>query len=505
MAADPHSPGNPGHQWRLSKSKVVSFQQCPKRLWLQVHRPQEATADCDAQARFAAGHEVGAAACSSFGDGVLVDDHLDLDSALLRTASLLSERPARPLFEAAFERDGVVVKVDILEPDQGRWRLAEVKSSTSVKDYHLSDVAVQVWTLQGANVPLSDIFVRHLNRDFVLLNQGDYAGLFVDAPVQELIEPLVESQAQVVGEARQVLCGSEPEQSMGNHCTAPFDCEFQAYCSRSIVKPQWPIALLPNTGRKLAEHWAERDVFELLDLPPESLTNPLHVRIYEATRTGQPFHDCKAAIATTRAWAFPRTWLDFETIAFAVPRWIGTRPWEQVPFQFSAHIERDTGAISHHEFLSLSGDDPRQSLAAALVAAVPSSGAIIAYNASFERGCLERLAAACPQFTTKLRDMACRIVDLLPVARSCWYHPDQKGSWSIKAVLPTVSERLGYAEMEIAHGAAAQLAYLEAIGSDNPERRLELDRSLRDYCKRDTEAMIELYRRLVTSAQSSGC
>lgn len=395
--------------------------------------------------------------------------------------------------------DGVLIRVDILEPDRGRWRLAEVKSSTSVKDYHLSDVATQVWTLEKADVPLSEIVVRHINREFVLEQEANYAGLFVDASVRELIAPLVESRPQVVFEARQMLCGDEPEQAMGDHCTDPFDCEFQAYCSRGIVEPQWPIKLLPNTGRRLAKHWADQGIFELLDVPTGGLTNPLHVRIYEATRTGRPFHNCEAAITATRDWAYPRTWVDFETIAFAVPRWVGTRPWEQIPFQFSAHIERDTGAVSHHEFLSLDGHDPRQSLAAALVGAVPASGAIIAYNASFERACLERLAAASPQFSAKLHDMVARLVDLLPIARSCWYHRDQRGSWSIKAVLPTVSEQLGYSDMEVAHGGAAQLAYLEAIGSTNSERRLELERSLRDYCRRDTEAMMELYRRLVTT------
>jgi len=196
-------------------------------------------------------------------------------------------------------------------------------------------------------------------------------------------------------------------------------------------------------------------------------------------------------------WTYPRTWLDFETIAFAVPRWIGTSPYQQVPFQFSAHVEQPDGSIEHHEFLSLDGLDPRRSCAEALLAKLPLSGAVITYNASFERSRILELAAAFPEMAANLNALASRIVDLLPVTRANWYHRDQRGSWSIKAVLPTVAPHLDYAGLDVKDGSGAQEAYLEAIADGTSrERREELDMSLRIYCGRDTEAMIVLARRL---------
>jgi hypothetical protein len=194
---------------------------------------------------------------------------------------------------------------------------------------------------------------------------------------------------------------------------------------------------------------------------------------------------------------YPRTWLDFETIGFAVPRWVGTRPYQQVPFQFSAHVEAEDGFIEHREFLSLDGRDPRRACAEALVAMLPAEGAVMGYNAGFERGRILELADAFPDLAGHLRAMAARIVDLLPVTRANWYHRDQRGSWSIKAVLPTVAPDLDYSSLDVSDGMMAQSAYIEACAAGTTNgRKKALDSALREYCRRDTEAMIILARNL---------
>lgn len=157
--------------------------------------------------------------------------------------------------------------------------------------------------------------------------------------------------------------------------------------------------------------------------------------------------------------AWPRAFLDFETIALAVPRWIGTRPYQAVPFQFSCHFEQEDGTLDHIGFLSLDGEDPRKACAEALVSALGDHhGAVVAYNASFERGCVQGLASAFPDLAQPLLAIRDRIVDLLPVTRDHYYHRNQRGSWSIKAVLPTVAPELAYDGLLVADGIAAQLA-----------------------------------------------
>lgn len=137
-------------------------------------------------------------------------------------------------------------------------------------------------------------------------------------------------------------------------------------------------------------------MIELTDIPSGGLGNALHQRIQQATLEGTPYHDPEGAQNATASWDWPRSYLDFESIAFAVRRWIGTKPWQQVPFQFSVHIETECGALDHREFLSLDGTDPRRACAEALVSALPPSGAIITYFASFERSRVEELAALYP-------------------------------------------------------------------------------------------------------------
>ena len=488
----------------LSKSKITMFEQCPKRLWLSVHRPELAEQDESAEARFATGHEVGAIACALLPDGVMVEAEPNLAAALATTQALLDGGHDRPIFEATLQHDGVLVRIDVLEPDGADgWRMAEVKSSTKAKDYHVGDLATQLWVARNAGVPISSAAIRHIDSGFVLEREGDFDGLFADTDLMAAAEPIIAGRGETVVAARATLAGPEPDTVPGAHCDAPFPCEFAGYCHAALpAGPEWPVTVLPHGGGK---RWVEQGVVDLLAVDPAALTNATHARVHRATVTGEVYHDVDGARAAMAGWAFPRIWLDFETIGFAVPRWIGTRPYQQVPFQFSARVETADGAILHREFLSLGGSDPRRACAEALVATVPATGAVIGYNASFEKARILELAAAFPDLAEALTALAARVVDLLPVTRAHWYHRDQRGSWSIKAVLPTIAAEMDYAALEVKDGGSAQEAYAEAIGAGcSAERRLALDAALRAYCGRDTEAMIVLARRLCAGQAESG-
>jgi len=481
-------------RYGLSKSKITAFEQCPKRLWLATHRPALAEQGEGAEARFATGNDVGAIAYALHPGGFMVDAP-NLTAALATTASLITGGHPGPIFEATIEHDGVLVRVDVLEKlEGGGWAAAEVKSSGSVKDYHRGDLATQVWVLREEGIDLQRACIRHIDTSFVLTREGDYRGLFTDADLLGELEATIATRPAIVAEARALLAGAEPEREMGDHCTAPFSCEFAAYCSRHLPPgPEWPVTVLPNGGGK---RWLENGIADLLDLAEGDL-NDRHVRILAATRDGRPFHDAEGARTAMEHWGWPRAWLDFETIAPAIPRWIGTRPYQQIPFQFSLHLERRGGRMTHHEFLSCDGSDPRRPCAEALIEHIPEGATIIAYNAAFERRVLRDLAAAFPDLASTLEAMAEATVDLLPVARDHWYHRDQRGSWSIKAVLPTIAAELDYGALEVKDGGDAQTAWLEATGpACDPLRREALEESLKAYCARDTWAMVVVARAL---------
>jgi len=485
----------------LSKSRISAFEQCPKRLWQQVHVPERAKIDQSTRMSFAAGHEVGELACAQISSGIMVEAIPNMQAALTRTAELVA-RADRPIFEATFQYDGVLVRVDILipeiKPSGTVWHLAEVKSSGSAKSYHVGDLATQYWVIKKNGLNVASAAIRHIDTSFVLKRLGKFIGIFKDAPLLDEIEPISAEREGVVQSIRLMLAGEEPQCATGAHCSSPFSCEFIAHCSRNEPEgPEWPIDELPYSGRRLAEKWGLEGVTEIADLPPDNDLSPLHNRIRDAVISQTAYLDDAGVRKETIKWAYPWIWLDFETIGFAIPRWIGTKPYGQIPFQFSAHVEEKAGAIQHIEALDLSGDDPRIQIAEKL-AELPDHGTVIAWNASFEKRCLKELATGVPQFGKKLLSLADRTVDLLPVTKNHYYHPNQRGSFSIKSVLPTLAPELDYSTLDVKDGGNAQAAYIEATSPNcTAARKNEIDRALKAYCERDTLAMVKIYQRMV--------
>lgn len=481
----------------LSKSRLIEFRQCPKRLWLQVHRPGLREDAAATQLAFAAGHSVGEAARSLYPEGVLVEPLGGLTEALRLTHELIAASPPRPLFEATFEHQGVLVRVDLLLPEAGGWTLAEVKSSGSVKGYHHEDLAIQRWVLAGAGVPLKRAELWHLDTAWTYPGGGRYEGLLVRNDLDLSARAL---QAQVPGWAAaavRTLEGKEPVIAMGDQCRSPFDCPFAAHCAaQAAPRPAYPVGLLPNNvGKRLAAQLSAEGYTDLREVPPEFVTDPDLALIARVTREGEPYLDPVAG-RMVRALPFPRAYLDFETIGFAVPVWPGTRPYQQLPFQWSCHVEHADGRLEPLEFLDLTGADPSRACAEALVRALPEVGVVIAYNAGFERNVISQLAHRFPDLAGRLTRIAQRLFDLLPVVRKHYYHRDMMGSRSIKAVLPTIGAGLDHALLgEVQDGTAAQAAYLECIApATEPARRKALADGLRRYCAMDTLGLVELAR-----------
>jgi hypothetical protein len=231
---------------------------------------------------------------------------------------------------------------------------------------------------------------------------------------------------------------------------------------------------------------------DLRDVPEARLDTDLQRRIRQQSRLEEPYVDSELRQFAT-ALPFPRYYLDFETIGPAVPIFAGTRPFEALPFQWSCHVEERPGALAHAEFLDLGGGPPMRRLAEALLDTLGNSGPILVYT-PYERRVLQELAARYGDLAARLAAAAQRIVDLHPLTRRHYYHPAMRGSWSIKAVLPTVAPDSSYEALgEVRDGLAAQTAYLEAIDAKTADdRRAALRRALLDYCRHDTLALVRL-------------
>ncbi len=477
--------------YRLSKSRILAGLQCPKRLYLQTHHPELAQESNSAQARFSQGNLLGEVARTLHDGGVLIGHDEALGLALTETREVLANQSVKTIFEATFEHGGVLVRADVLKRDEdGAYRMAEVKSSTSVKPYHLQDCAVQSWVVNGAGYPLKRVELAHVNNSFVYEGNGRYQGLLSHNDVTDDILPLMEQVPVWIQSFQDMLAGPMPPIAAGDQCTSPYECPFLNHCA--LPQAEYPVTMLPYAGN-LARELEASGIRDVRHIPEGLLVKEVHQRIRRATIANayELDHEAQERVA---ALPYPRYYLDYETIQFVVPKWIGTRPYEQLPFQWSCHIEHEDGTLAHREYLDTTGDTPMYAFAESLIEGLGDTGPILVYNIGFERARTQELAVRFPDLADELNAISGRMVDLLPIARQHYYHPDMKGSWSIKAVLPTIAPDLDYKKLdEVQDGGMAQAAYLEMIRPDvAEERRHKLSSSLLEYCKLDTLAMVRV-------------
>jgi predicted RecB family nuclease len=176
------------------------------------------------------------------------------------------------------------------------------------------------------------------------------------------------------------------------------------------------------------------------------------------------------------------------------------RPYDQLPFQWSVHLQREPGAEPQHfEFLAKDATDPQREFIASLCSALGKSGSIVVYSA-FESQRLSELAAWLPEFAGRIKKIQRRLWDLLPVVRNHVYHPRFAGSFSIKKVLPALVPGMTYEGMEVADGTDAGLAWESLIrgGMDQSERE-RTRKALLEYCGLDTLALVKLLDKLRTT------
>lgn len=487
---------------RLSKSKLLAFRQCERRLWLELHHPELRQDDDASVAAFAVGHQVGDLARQLYdpdGSGVLLDPQTEgFDAALARTRTLLAT--AQPVFEAGFAAAGALAFADILLPvdraGQRRWRMVEVKSSTSVKDYYHDDAAIQAYAAQAAGLALDSIAVAHIDSRWVYPGGGDYRGLLTEHDLTDRAFARGPEVRDWIARAQMVAgLAAEPAVRPGGHCKSPYACGFSAHCRGGGTQAAYPVEWLPKQGSRAFRERLGDGAADMRDID-DGLLNERQLRVKRQTLSDEVYFDEAGAAADLAPYGLPAWFLDFETISFTVPVWQGTSPYQKIPFQFSVHRLESDGELVHDAFLDLSGDDPSLAFAEALVEACGRKGPVFVYNASFENGRIAELVARFPHLSRALLAISARVVDLYPVARERYYHPRQQGSWSIKHVLPAVAPDLRYDALDgVQHGGAAMQAYAEAIdAATGPARREQIRRQLLDYCHLDTLAMVRLWQ-----------
>lgn len=488
----------------LSKTKLLAFRQCPKRLWLEINQNDVGSDSARTQASFKEGHRVGELARQIYDpaeEGNFIDlTKIEFNQAFEKTQEYL--KVSQPIFEAGFRAGGLLSFADVLLPVQEKghlaWSMIEVKSSTSVKDYHRDDAAIQTYVAKASGLPLMSIALACIDTSWVYGGDGNYSGLLIEEDLTEESFARGHEVEQWAQEAQATLAAkTEPQISTGSQCANPYECRFINYCQSQQPKAQYPVTWLRGAKKgALKELLSGPDApIDMRDVDDEYL-NEAHQKIKSATLSGEPFVDQIEILQEVSKYPLPALFLDFETIQFTVPRWQGTRAYQQIPFQFSCHYLSEVGKLTHQGFLQLDGQDPSLGFAKALIDACKGEHPIFVYNAGFEGARIKELAARFADLSIGLLTIEARLVDLYPIAKKHYYHPSQEGSWSIKKVLPALVPSLRYSELDgVKDGGMAMDAYLEATDPDtSSERQAELYTQLEKYCELDTYAMVKIWQ-----------
>ena len=355
----------------LTKTRFTAGLQCKKRLWFEVNQPlTEPRPDRLPLLLGRAFDE----AVRVLQPGRTISREKGMPAAIAETAAVLKAGGAPLLHQPAFRSGDLAVIADILRRSGKTYELIEVKASTQVKDEHIPDAAFQTLVLRGAGIPVSSVFIGHVDNRFVLKRAGDYAGLAVEENITREVEASLQRIADTASEQLAVIASPQvPDIDMGPQCMKPYECPFIARCTaeRGGV-PDYPVELLPRGG-KLIESLRAEGFEDLRSVPADRLANDNHRRVHGATVSGVAFFDA-AATAELRSLPNPRAYLDFETIGFSVPEILGTRPYEQWPFQWSVHVEDAPRAVRHNDFLAIETFGDFAELAAKLVAVIPFVG-----------------------------------------------------------------------------------------------------------------------------------
>ena len=441
------------------------------------------------------GDKVGEMAQELYGtaDSVEVLLSRDRDEMVHRTAELLARDKRSPIFEATFEYKNVIVRIDVLLPDGDGWRAIEIKSSKKQKSEHEIDCAAQWWVMTHAGLDVHSIALGHVDGAFDYQGDGKYEGLIKEVDLTETVKTLQPVVEELIEEASRVIAGPKPDVPLGKQCTKPWECEFFRVCYP--MDEEYPV---PGLGGSKTNHaaWVSRGIKDLRDVPSAELTEDRPIRVHRVTCDGKP-ELIPGAKEKIEKWGYPRYYLDFEAIGAAVPLWKGIKPHEQVPVQYSVHIDDGTGdgsfeGMRHEEFLDLSGEAPMRKLAEKLIKDLGDSGVVFMYT-SYEKRMINMLIKLYPDLEKPLTAIVDRLEDLKKIVADHYYHPCMLGSWSIKSVLPAIAPHLSYEQLEgIKDGALAVDGYVEAIDPETTsERKAELEKELLDYCRFDTEAMVE--------------
>ena len=482
----------------ISKSAFIKGLQCIKQLYLYKHHYNwRDPISEEQQAIFDRGHKVGIIAQNLFPNGVDASTKLpwEYEKGLEKTKEFI-KAGVSIIYEAAFKYDNVLVISDIIVKENGKWKIFEVKSSTSVSEVYISDVSIQYYVLSNLGYDIEDVSIVYINNQYVRQGNLDLKSLFVVQSVLDEVRAKQNFIEEKIKEFQAVLIEQEiPDIDIGLQCTDPYPCSFIGYCWKDI--PDYSIFNIEKLGKQQKFDLYYQGIIDFKDIPKNASLNERQWQQVNCELNHETIINKEAIKEFIDDLEYPLHYLDFETMMPAVPLFDNSRPYQQIPFQYSLHLKRTAkNELEHYEFLAKANGDPREGFIKELIEDILPNGDVLVYNQTFEITRLKELAENFPKYKEKLYKIIARIKDLMiPFQKRWYYKPEMKGSYSIKYVLPALSN-LSYEELNIQEGNSAMIAFESLFNETDEVKKNKIRNDLLEYCKMDTLAMVKILDRL---------
>lgn len=483
----------------LSKSTFLKGLQCDKHLYLYKNNKELLDPLSEMQqAIFSRGTDVGKLAQQLFPGGIDASPSspTKFDESIKLTEELI-KKGEQVIYEASFMFEQVLAAADIVVKDDSGWKIYEVKSSTSVNEVHINDAAVQYWIVSNLGYKVKDISIVYINNQYLRKGELDLNSLF---SIESVLEFALEKQKFVTDEVtrqkRVLKRNSIPKVDIGMHCTDPYPCGFIGHCWKHI--PEYSVFDISGMHLRKKFELYEKGIIKLKDIPNDCGLNKNQQLQIDGVLKNEKIIDKEAIKEFLDTISYPMYFVDFESFQPPVPLYEDSKPYQQIPFQYSVHYkESESSELRHFEFIAEPDTDPRIPFIENLLKVLGNKGDIIVYNKSFEITRLKEIQRDLPKYAKQIEKLFDRVKDLmLPFQKKYYYSPEMKGSYSIKYVLPTLVPELSYENMVIADGGTASLSYESLLTLDDFIKIDEIKKQLLEYCKLDTLAMVRILEKL---------
>jgi hypothetical protein len=485
----------------LSKTDFIHYLRCPDSLWLEKYKPDKFNKGITSSfllKLIKEGYEVEDYAKKLFPNGVGVSRNsgIDLTKAILKQNNEVLFQPSFKTESGAFAIADILKKVD-----KNSYHLYEVKSSTSVKTdkehNHLKDVCFQKFVLSECGINISASHIIHLNEDFIKNGDIDHNELLTIKDVTDDINAIYSSVVNEINSALNYInkASIDEDQCSCLHKTRSNHCDSFEYFNKGI--PEYSIYQLRIIREKKLNELINLGCQDLIDVPADfKLNDYQQSQIISITNDKPVIHknEIKNQLDNLK---YPLHFFDYETYSSAVPKVDGLGPHGKLTFQVSIHTLTKEGSLTHCEYLS-DKMDISPDLVKKMKDFTGLTGTFISWHASFEIGRNDEMIALMPQYKDYLSYINANMFDLEIIFKKNYIDYKCKGSSSLKKVLPIICSGFSYDNEEIQDGTTAMEAWGDLmINSKDSNLKDQIRSNLLSYCKKDSKAMVEIYKELL--------